>query len=194
MYNQDADDLSTVLIVRPCRFSNGPIQRYPELDAISFASVIKLKQIYQVERRTLGLYVPKEDMEFQEKHGGTDKRPVLVGMVGKSNTPLLIPADRSLIMFRNLPEFVIPLFTSRERLKKFKSQLKARGCVIPEHRVKTFVLNPGIYRQLKNGEVIINPIPEFCLTAYMIFSIEMDGSAGITMAGFHEEDLLRLGF
>jgi len=158
------------------------------LDKMARNAVEVLIQTYKVEGRSLNLYVPPGDDIYQRKVGGTKTKPVLLGMFSPNGNPLYIPTDQSLIMFRTFPAFVIPLFTSHLRVKNFTRKLMEYNCVIPDPSVLPTPYNHQMNHDIQANRIVVNPIPEFVLSAYMCIGIGSDGRFTMTTIYYFEED------
>ena len=189
MSNQPLQD---VLVWRPVvdmesgSESYGTFYKYHRIASKSVNTLIK---VYKVEGRSLKMHMPAEDMKDQKEWGGSKSKPVLFLMVSPNGLPLVIPSDRSLKMFRNLPDFVAPVFTSKSRIENFIDRLIARKCKIPEHEIKTSLYTPEIKQDIQANRVVVNPIPEFVLSTFMVIAINPDGEKGLAIWEFKEEDL-----
>jgi len=62
------------------------------------------------------------------------------------------------------------------------------NCMIPEHKVMTAPYKPEMKRNIQSHHFVINPIPEFVLSSFLVCSIGLDGGMNMTMVIYYEED------
>lgn len=154
------------------------------LDDDAMISFIKatqrvVQQVYVLGGRPLGLHLPLEDRSFQVQHGGTPDAPVLVGAFTADGRPIMFPRDLAFPMFDRMPEFVAALFTSEQKAIALLSRLEESGCLLPAHELRLTSCDYRTKRLIERGLAVVNPLPEFFLTAFIVMEL-VDGAASPT--------------
>jgi len=139
-----------------------------------YAAQRVVQKAYLEERSTLSIYVPREDLPYQQKHGANPGKPVLVGLVNSENKPVHIMPTQPLPCFSYLQPRVWPLFTSEERLITCIEILRENLFVVPRCHFAIMPFDDEMIKSITRGYVVINPEPEIFMGSFPF--IDKDGA------------------
>lgn len=143
---------------------------------------------YVLGTQRLDLHLPEEDLVFQQRFGGSQDRPVLVGMLDQTGSIVrAMTCHLEMPFFRRFQECVIPLFTSAKRLNQFVEVLTANRYSVPVKSLPNLPFSPEIEQGLREGWAMINPLPEIFMGTFPMLDKASDS---LQIVAPHHNDVL----